>query len=191
MPNIYSIRDAALGSRRLVFDYDQLAALSGVPRGHARVYASRLVQRGLATKVAAGILAFTEDPFVVATQLVEPSYVSFFPALYLRGIVSQVPTLVECITTKSSRTVAQPRVRYHSIAPSLFFGFDRLERYGSYVFVARPEKATLDAVYFGESPRIGELRVDKGKLVSMSKAYVNLAGWRGKRVAKWVEAHAE
>jgi len=96
---LYELRDTALSSGRLVFSLGQLARLAGVPEGHVRVYASRLVGRGMAWRVRRGVISFTHDTFIVASQLIEPSYISMHAALYLRGFLDQVPSIIECVTT--------------------------------------------------------------------------------------------
>lgn len=181
--NIYEIRDRALRSGRLVFDYGQLSVLAGIPREQARVYAARLLRKGLAQKALDGRVAFTTDPFVVATQLVEPSYVSMASALYLRRAIAQVPAEVECVTPVKSMAIRFPRISYHRLVPPLFFGFERQERYGGYVFAATVEKAVLDSVYFwGGAPQV---EADRAVLKSMARAYGERGGPRGRRVLKW------
>lgn len=188
--DVRTLRERALESGRAVFSYDQLATLAGIPRDHTRVYASRLVQRGLATKVVGGVVTFDEDPFLVATQFLEPSYVSLSSALYLRGIAWQIPSVVECVTTRNSMELRSPRVRYHRIVPRLFFGYERVSRFGSYVFVATAEKAVLDEAYYGMSPSTSGLELDYGRLRSMAEPYGKSGGQRGRRVANWVKARA-
>jgi len=97
--SIYELRDRARESPRRVFDYTQLARFLGLERRFVKVYVRRMVKKGLAWRPVEGRVAFTEDPFVVATQLVEPSYISLTAALHLHGLVDQVPSLVECVTT--------------------------------------------------------------------------------------------
>ena len=185
--NVYEIKERALGSRRSVFDYGQLSVLAEVPREQARVYASRLVKKGLAQKVVDGTVTFSGDPFVVATQLVEPSYASMMSAHFMRQAVSQVPAEVQCVTPLKSASVREPRIRYHRLTPALFFGFERLDRGGSYVFAASKEKAVQDSVYYwGDAPR---KELDRKALRSMAGAYGRWGGPRGKRVVSWVESH--
>ena len=78
---IYKLGDLLKKSGRLVFNLDQLSILSGIPRQQVKVYAARLVKRGIARRVRRGWLSLTEDPFILATQLVEPSYISFLPSI--------------------------------------------------------------------------------------------------------------
>ncbi|MCC5997917.1 MAG: hypothetical protein LM573_02460 [Thermofilum sp.] len=58
---IYEIRDNALYSVRLVYKTRQLAKLVGVPDSHAKVYAYRLVQKGMAWRLSRGSISFTHD----------------------------------------------------------------------------------------------------------------------------------
>ncbi len=188
MSGIYELRDKARNSGRLVFDLQQLANLDLIPSQYARVYASRLINKGFAHRIVEGVISFTDDPFIVATQLVEPSYVSFNSALYLRGVIQQVPiSVVECVTTKNSFKLREPRIEYHKIVPQLYFGYERIPRYGSYVWVATPEKALLDIVYFGYNHKPVPRSFNRKKLKELAVPYFVHGGNRGKRVKKWVE----
>jgi len=192
--SIYQLRDAILEGGRLVLPLAQLATISGVPRESVKVYADRLVRRGLARRLIEGVIALTDDPFVVATQLIEPSYVSLTGALYLNELMDQIPTLVECVTTRNTRQLEGLGIRYRRIHPSLFFGYESMERKGSYVFVAEPEKSLLDMVYFGRLyPSILKRiirRVDPRKITSYGKRFGEVGGYRARRVVDWVEEHA-
>ncbi|MGC8558930.1 MAG: type IV toxin-antitoxin system AbiEi family antitoxin domain-containing protein [Nitrososphaeria archaeon] len=149
--SIYELRDMVKNSHRLVVNYSQLAHISGYDRNKVKVYASRLVRRGLASRLVEGVISFTSDRFVIATQLIEPSYISFTSALYVREMVTQVPVNVECVTTRYPRNFTSIGVKYHMIQPELFFGFERIERANSYIFVAKPEKVLLDSFYFSRA----------------------------------------
>lgn len=183
------MRDRALQSGRLVFQLRQLANLDLLPAQHARIYAARMVKKGFARRIMEGVISLTDDPFIIASQLIEPSYISFNSALYLRGLVQQAPVLVECVTTKSSFKLHEPRVQYHMIVPELYFGYDRISRHSSYVWVATSEKAVLDIVYFGGNYDPTR-SLDKEKLLSFARPYAIHGGNRGKRVRKWVERYA-
>ena len=147
---LYQIRDLALASNRAVFSVQQLSNLIGKPRAISTVYLSRLVKKKLATRVMKGNISFVDDPFVIATQLVEPSYVSLDSALLFHGIIQQVPKAVECVTSKNSLRYERLGIIYHKIPEKLFFGYQRHTKSGSYVFVAEPEKAVVDGIYLNK-----------------------------------------
>src|SRR3989344_748626 len=100
--SLYKIRDLSLESGRAVFSVQQLSNLIGKSRAVATVYSNRLVRKGLAFRVLKGKISFIDDDFIVATQLIEPSYISLDSALLFHGIITQVPKSVECVTTKNS-----------------------------------------------------------------------------------------
>lgn len=68
------------------------------------------------------------------------SYVSMHSVLYLRGLIDQVPSIVEAVTTKRPAWLRDLGIRYRKISGKLFFGYERLARANSYVFVAAPKK---------------------------------------------------
>ena len=188
--NIYEMRDKVLKGKRLVLDPLQLSNLALIPREHAKVYASRMVKKGFAHKLAKGVISFTEDPFIIASQLIEPSYVSFMGALYLQGMIQQIPAIVECVTPRNSLKLERLKIEYHKVRPALFFGYERIERYGGYVFVARPTKAVMDLVYFNLYPGEMKLDLDEVELAYMVRAYRKSKDYRAKRVVEWVENNA-
>ncbi len=147
---LYQIRDLALASNRAVFSVQQLSNLISKPRAISTVYLSRLVKKKLAIKVMKGNISFVDDPFVIATQLVEPSYVSLDSALLFHEIIQQVPKAVECVTSKNSLRYERMGIIYHKIPERLFFGYQRYAKSRSYVFVAEPEKAVVDGIYLNE-----------------------------------------
>jgi predicted transcriptional regulator of viral defense system len=143
-------------------------------------------------RLSRGSISFTHDTFIIASQLIEPSYVSMHSALYLRGLIDQVPSIVEAVTTKRPAWLRDLGIRYRKISGKLFFGYERLARANSYVFVATPEKAVLDTVYFGGSPdpSVSD-QIDKEKILEISEAFLGLRSYRAKRVARWIKCYVE
>ena len=183
---LYSIRDMAIASGRAVFSVQQLSNLIGKRRAIATVYMSRLVRKGMASRLLRGRIAFGGDDFVIATQLVEPSYVSLDSALMLHGITKQVTRAVECVTTTNSVRYKRLGIAYHKIPGGLFFGYARQSRGNSYVFVAEPQKALVDGLYLNRysEGRFAELAegLDFGGIAGMLKRFNGRGGIRLRRV---------
>ena len=184
--SLYAIRDKALALGRAVYSTRQLANLVGKPLPVARVYASRLVEKGLAHRLRKGLLAFSSDEFVVATQLVEPSYVSLDSALLFHGLIQQVPKNIECVTAKDSLSFPALGLSYHKVPPALFGGYRKHAKGLSYVFVAEPEKAVIDGLYLHvySEKNLGEWRekLDAGKLLAFAKRFRGKGAKRLRRV---------
>ncbi len=185
--NLYAIRDMALKSRRAVYSSQQLANLISKKKSVASVYMVRLVKKGLARRLFAGRISFVDDDWVIAGQMLEPSYISLYSALLFHGLANQVPKGIECVAPGKSRRYADLGIAYHRIPPSLFFGYAKERKGESYVLVAEPEKALLDGVYLNELPKtlVQEL---KGKMdAKKMKEFVSRARGRGrKKLEAWL-----
>ncbi len=159
--SLYKIRDLAIESGRSVYNIQQLSNLIGRPKETTTVYFNRLVEKNLAKRLLRGRISFSDNDFVIATQLVEPSYISLDSALLFHEIINQVPALIECVTPVNSIRFQQHHIEYHKIHPKLFFGYKRHKIEKSYIFVAEPEKALIDGYYFN--------RYTLNDILSMSK----------------------
>lgn len=183
--NLYEIRDKAISSGRAVFSARALAHLIGKPLPTARTYLDRLVKKGLAKRLMKGKISFSDDDFVIATQLVEPSYISLHSALRLHGLMQQMPSSVQCVTPKNSLSIKALGLRYHKIPPSLFFGYERVSRGGSYALVACAEKAVLDGWYLGvfDKKILDDM---SGKLVSekLKELATRYKGYGSRKIAR-------
>jgi predicted transcriptional regulator of viral defense system len=151
--SLYKIREKAINTGRSVFSIVELANLISKKKSIATVYASRLVEKGLAKKLLNGKISFDQDDFVIASQLIEPSYITAASALNLYGLIQQVPSKIECVTTKRSIEYKKFGINYHKIQNSLFYGYKRKNKSGSYIMLAEPEKALIDGIYLNILPK--------------------------------------
>lgn len=129
---------------------DASAAL-GLSVGAASHALRRLASAGLVTPVRKGIWALREspDPLTLAdyVTLPYPSYVSLQSALYLHGLVDQIPVATYLVSLGRSARVRTKVGAYsvHHVAPELFGGAELDPRTG--VRLASPEKALVDFLY--------------------------------------------
>lgn len=165
--SVYEIRDMALNSGRAVYGVQELANLINKPKSIANVYMSRLVEKGLATRLARGKITFFDNDLAIASQLVEPSYVSLDSALLFHGISQQITKHIQCVTTVNTKTFSKLGIQYHKIPPDLYFGYEKHAVGPTYTFVAKPGKALLDGLYLNyyEEPDLDSPK----ELVEISK----------------------
>jgi len=145
--NLYEIKEKVIESKKAVFSTIQLSKLISKPTTITNVYISRLIKKKLAKRIH-GRIIFTFDDNVIATQFFEPSYVSFSSALYFHQIINQIPTTTLCVTTVHNRYYKDMQLKYHEIMPTLFYGFKKYHLDFSYAYIADPEKAILDGIYY-------------------------------------------
>src|SRR3972149_7058374 len=148
--------------RRTIFSVRDVKEIPGLAPKSARNFAATLVQRGIATRLKAGLFIlvpfelgrereYLGNPYVVARELMRGKeyYVSHASAMDLHGMLTQ-PQFVVCVTTPRSmrgHTVLGTQFRFVRCKPSLFFGTtehwaDKHER----VVVSDLERTVIDGL---------------------------------------------
>jgi predicted transcriptional regulator of viral defense system len=111
----------------------------------------RLAQAGLVQSLRRGLwlLAETADPLAVAEHVAAPfpAYVSLYSALYLHGLITQIPRVVYVVSLGPTRRVPTRLGTFslHRVAPEFFGGFRHQP--GTGVPLATAEKALVDVLY--------------------------------------------
>ena len=127
------------------------AARLRVPHGHASASLARLGAAGLLVRLRRGVWALPSrvDPLALPECLTAPfpAYVSLHSALYLHGMISQVPAVTYAVTLARTRRFVTPlgTVSLHHVKPAFFFGYEDAGRAGGRL--ATPEKALVDFLY--------------------------------------------
>ena len=132
-----------------VFTIGDIVRLTGLSRSSVKVLLHRLVGDGWMWRVTRGVYSISRNPYVVATSLTHPSYVSFASALHLHGVIEQMPFAVTVATSRARKEIDTEvgRITFVQVRPSLNYGF-RKERYDDgEARVADLEKTVIDCLY--------------------------------------------
>lgn len=186
--NLYEIKEMAKKTGRALYSSQQLANLINKPKKLANVYAMRLVRKELAKRLIRGKISFTEDEFIIASQLIEPSYISLFSALLFHQLIKQVPKNIQCVTTTNSREYKSLGIKYYKIPPRLFYGYKKYKKDFSYIIIADPEKAVIDAVYLNTISKdlVKEIYEDLEKK-KLNEYIERFQGWGKKKIIEWLK----
>jgi predicted transcriptional regulator of viral defense system len=154
--NLYQIVEALKNTRRCVFTPDDLCRLTGLTKGDVYVYINRMLKKGLLFRVERGKAAICKDPFIISSQLVFPAYISFITALYLHGKIQQTINNIFVATSRKRKPliIFDVEVSFAILKPSLMFGYRKVKKGESYISLATPEKAVVDALYLPRYTRI-------------------------------------
>jgi predicted transcriptional regulator of viral defense system len=145
--NVLQALTAVLSMDAPVFTTADAAIRLGVPNGHASVILARLAASGQLIRLRRGVWARAGgvDPLALPEYLTAPfpAYVSLQSALYLHGMISQVPAVTYAVSLGRTRRFVTPigTVSIHHVRPSFFFGFEDAGHGGR---LAAPEKALVD-----------------------------------------------
>lgn len=134
-----------------VFQTSDAAACLGLSHGTTSKLLSRLSVTSLIIRLCRGHWAFQDrtDPLVIPEHLTAPwpSYISLQTALHYHGYISQVPSVIYCVSLGRTRLYRNVLGVFsvHQIKPDFFFGYETMGATG--IKMATPEKALLDLLY--------------------------------------------
>ncbi len=157
------------------------AAVLGLAIDAASHTMRRLGRAGLVTPVRRGLWALTEhpDPLALAEYVTAPypSYVSLQSALYLHGMIEQMPMMTYLVSLARSGRVETKLGTYsvHHVQPELFDGFEHRSATG--LKLATPEKALVDFLYLSPTrsrlfAALPELELPRRFSASAARAWV-------------------
>jgi predicted transcriptional regulator of viral defense system len=136
------------------FGYFEIARVLNIKPSSARVYANRYVKYGILLRVKRDLYVlkerwkyFTrEQKFEMTNLLQVPSYISLVSALDYYEITTQMQrNFIESVVLKRTKevTIGDTLFNYTKVNKNLYFGFEKVNNF----FIAKPEKAFLDAFY--------------------------------------------
>ena len=159
---------------------DAAAALHQSTRAANKTLA-RLAQAGLVTQVRHGTwwIDAGVDPYRLPEYLTAPlpSYVSLHTALYLRGLVEQIPEVHYAASLARTQRIATAVGTFsiHHLAPEVFGGYEETE---TGVKLATAEKALFDFAY---------LSAGRSRLFTALPEITLPRGFRRGVLTRWVE----
>lgn len=149
---------------------------------HVRRQLGRWVKAGKVYQLRRGLYALAPPyqqvkphPFLVANQLVRPSYVSLQSALAYYGLIPEYVPVTTNVTSDRPHEFATPlgKFKFQRVKTERFFAFN-LEDLGDdqNAYVALPEKALLDLAYLhpgGDSlPYLRGLRLQNLEQINLT-----------------------
>lgn len=158
-----------------------LLLTGGVTRQQVQRQLSDWTRSGKIIQLRRGLYALPQQnphPFVVANQLVRGSYVSLQMALAYYHLIPEHVAVVTSVTTARPGKFANRfgRFSYRHISPALFFGIEDRRLVGDETaYVAMPEKALLDLVYFrpggASAAYLASLRLQNLEILNLARLH--------------------
>jgi len=114
-------------------------------KDYSKKFLRKMVKIGEIKRIKRDFYTLYDDPFLVSTFLVKPSYISSVSALYHHHLITQIPNDIFCFTTKQTGTIDFiSKINFFNT--NYFFGF-KLEKYKNVAIpIATPEKAIIDSI---------------------------------------------
>ena len=132
------------------FNVDTFANIINKDKMYAKMQLNRLKNKNIVKQIQRNVYTIQEDPLIIASRIIWPSYISLWTAFRYHNLTEQIPNKISVITTRSkSRENIQMMdtpINFEKIRPAWFFGFSKIKIQDFEVFMAEPEKALIDAV---------------------------------------------
>ena len=132
------------------FNIDTFANIIDKEKTYAKMHLNRLKNRGIVKQIQRNVYTVQEDPMIIASRIIWPSYISLWTALRYYNLTEQIPNKISVITPRSKSCkniqIMNTTIVFEKIQPSYFFGFSKIKIQDFEVFIAEPEKALIDAV---------------------------------------------
>ena len=141
-------------ANQTVFSTAQFRALTGETEASARVHLMRLRRSGEVHSLWRDRFTVHDDPWLVASHIVWPSYISLWSAFRHHGMTTQVPGAVWVVTSARAHDtdLGGREIRFVTTKPKAMFGYRKEWYRGFEVFIAEPEKAIIDALLLRRLP---------------------------------------
>ncbi len=149
-----------------IFHFNHLRAFTGMDPHTLRVALGRLTQRKILQRICRGYYANPFHPPTleeISAEIYKPSYISLESALSRHGVLSQIPQVLTCVTSRLPRKAETSfgTIRYQQVKKACLFGFVK----EGPCFLAEPEKALVDFLYLNRRGEIqgmvSEFKIDR------------------------------
>jgi len=132
------------------FNIDTISNIIDKDKTYAKLYLNRLKNKGIIKQIQRNVYTVQEDPLIIASRIIWPSYISLWAAFRYHNLTEQIPNRISVITTRSKSRqkiqIMHSIIVFEKIRPSWFFGFSKIRIRDFEIFMAEPEKALIDAV---------------------------------------------
>jgi predicted transcriptional regulator of viral defense system len=176
------VRDILQEKKVGLFTPADLSRILNVSPRNTRYFLNAYTKRGLLVRLRKGLYGLKElmpNEEVIANALYQPSYISLEYALSRYGIIPEMPYTITSVTIKVTATFTAigREFSYQKIKKSAYTGYIP-EKIGAHIaFIAEPEKAFIDYLYFVSlgkktlNDRLSYERLDYKKVRSFGRLY--------------------
>ena len=143
-----------------VFSISDIARLIKKPKEYCWLVLYRLKEKNLIVKIEKDKYALKEtNPYVIFSNLVYPSYLSFLTAFSYYNLTTQIPKYMQIVSLKSKKEIRFEgyTLKFIKFKPKRFFGYKREKTSNGFIFVAEPEKAIIDSLFLPKYCPIDEV----------------------------------
>ena len=181
--NLYQAENQLISTGIKIFSPRDLMIMFDVSQRAAEGFLSYNLKKGAFIRLKKGFYSLKRNwpsDFFLANKIYSPSYVSLDTALAFYHLIPETVYAVTSVTTKATRRfeIKERLFEYRKIKKEAYAGYQPTQVEGEVVFLATPEKAVADFLYFvwlGKRKMNDRLVWEKLDLIRL-KQYLKLFG---------------
>lgn len=179
---IFNIREKLLEKGVSFITPAEFQRIFKLSRVKTKYFLEANTRRGIFIRVKRGLYALKNNfpnEEITANILYKPSYISLEYALAKYDILPEMVQTITSVTTKPTRTfeIHKKIFLYYTIKRQAYTGYIPIKIGVHTVFIAEPEKALVDYLYFislgkkSYNDRLNVTRLDRKKILYYAKLY--------------------
>jgi predicted transcriptional regulator of viral defense system len=164
-----------------VFNFQEMQRILDSSKDYTKVVLNRLVKRGSIKKIKKDAYTIYDDVYVISTNLVYPSYLSFWSASGYKGYTEQILNTIQIATSKRVKDFLFQGYKIEFVKVNSIFGYEKIKTDFGEMFIATNEKLIIDSLEhqknmgnFDEIEKIiKNSKIDKMKMINFLKRNEN------------------
>jgi len=127
-----------------------VSQIKNVKKNYSSLILERLAKKEILRRIQKGKYTDSINIYSIATNLVFPSYLSFWSGIAYKGYTEQILNTVFIATTKKTRNIDFEgyKIRFIKLSKKNFFGYTKELAGNEEIFIANNEKLLIDCLLY-------------------------------------------
>ncbi|MBU0758513.1 MAG: hypothetical protein KKF44_10685, partial [Nanoarchaeota archaeon] len=135
-----------------LFTINDITRIKYIKPEYAKLVIYRLKKNNLIKEIEKGKYTCHDDPYIFASQIIYPSYISMWSAFAFNGLTEQIIKEINIIGAVSKKDINIFNTRISFTKSKNIFGYEKINYNGFEVFIADIEKAIIDSLIYFKCP---------------------------------------
>jgi len=144
------LKNEQIAKRKTVITPIDVSLLKNTEKSYSSLVLERLTKRKILRKIKKGKYTSSYNIYSIATNIVVPSYLSFWSGISYKGKTEQILNTIFVACTKKTRDInfENYKIKFIKLSKKNFFGFIKEISGEEEIFLADNEKLLLDCLSF-------------------------------------------
>ncbi len=135
-----------------LFTFNEFVRIIKKTQKYARTYLYRLKKEHYIFQVERGKYTVFDDPMIMSSHIMVPSYISFWTAIRWHDLTEQLPADIMIAVSRSKKTIEFQGTKLRFFKIKHMYGYKK-QRYRDFdIFIAEREKCIIDSLLLQNTP---------------------------------------